>query len=859
MKLPDRSAGDVGGVGAPRGGGYADPDPPPPRPGGGERAGRGSRPNEIESGEPEAPAGQPGRTKATWGPTFGRGFARLTVAPVVLVVSWLVTGLPLLLAGYFEPVPMLLIAAPLATAIAVNVLHRVPDRWPAVLPGPTRRRDWTAVWAFAGTLTVAVLFIAWEVAANSPSMIVTRSPGAYLQAGFWLAQHGSLPITQSPAAFGGQAGLYLSSTGFAQSGAAIVPTLLPGLPMLLAAGFWTSGVSGGSLAPPFLGGFAVLCFGGLVGRLAGRQWAPAGALILALSLPQMYVSRDAFAEPVIEILVFGGLSLLIDALTMGRIGEVARRRGLAIAAAARAVGGSQRRDTPHQALSDPGAPGGAGPTEGAGDGNPGRWGRGGRGGRGGWPARGHWREFAGWARDWATPSRLLGFMGGLSLGMSALASLSALVLVIPVIVVAAVLIAARRTGVVFTIGLVIGAACGLAAAVVLAPPLLSSLAPALEAAGAAGAALTAFTFGVVWLLMSPRVLALIRDRAARAPLRWLPRIAACAVIAALTGLAIRPYLQTVRAGPGFAQGPYIAALQAAQHLPIDPNRLYAEDTLYWVIWYAGISAVLLGGFGAAILVGRAMRALLSWRDATGADLNWAVPLAVVLGGSAAVLWQPYTIPDQPWASRRLATVVVPGLILFAIWAAAWLTGKARQRQAGKPTAVAVSLLLVVAIAYPLGVTSFGFASTKIGQGSGSPLSSQGLATHQARAGELSAVRGLCASIGASSSVLILDQHTADMYGQVIRGMCDVPVAWLPRSAPSVTVDAVLRGIASAGRKAVVLGATAGEVSAYGGHPRLVLDLLTTDDPHELTQPPGAPRPVRYMIWMTESVTSNIGV
>ena len=32
------------------------------------------------------------------------------------------------------------------------------------------------------------------------------------------------------------------------------------------------------------------------------------------------------------------------------------------------------------------------------------------------------------------------------------------------------------------------------------------------------------------------------------------------------------------------------------------------------------------------------------------------------------------MPDQPWASRRLVPVVLPGLILCAMWAAAWLPG-----------------------------------------------------------------------------------------------------------------------------------------------------------------------------------------
>ncbi|HEX7996588.1 MAG TPA: hypothetical protein VF506_21940, partial [Streptosporangiaceae bacterium] len=59
------------------------------------------------------------RRTARFAQQAGRSFARLTVLPVIIVVAWLVPGLPLLLGGVFEPVPELLIAAPLATALAV--------------------------------------------------------------------------------------------------------------------------------------------------------------------------------------------------------------------------------------------------------------------------------------------------------------------------------------------------------------------------------------------------------------------------------------------------------------------------------------------------------------------------------------------------------------------------------------------------------------------------------------------------------------------------------------------------------------------------------------------------------------------
>src|SRR6202042_1967395 len=62
-----------------------------------------------------------------------------------------------------------------------------------------------------------------------------------------------------------------------------------------------------------------------------------------------------------------------------------------------------------------------------------------------------------------------------------------------------------------------------------------------------------------------------------------------------------------RAGPGGSVIAYVGYLQRAAGLPLDPRRLYAEDTLYWVIWYIGLPAVLLGVFGLALMARRGVR------------------------------------------------------------------------------------------------------------------------------------------------------------------------------------------------------------------------------------------------------------
>ena len=57
-------------------------------------------------------------------------FAAVTVLPSLLVMAWLIPGLPLLLAGRFADIPMIVISIPLAVALIVMVLRELPSAWP---------------------------------------------------------------------------------------------------------------------------------------------------------------------------------------------------------------------------------------------------------------------------------------------------------------------------------------------------------------------------------------------------------------------------------------------------------------------------------------------------------------------------------------------------------------------------------------------------------------------------------------------------------------------------------------------------------------------------------------------------------
>ena len=279
-------------------------------------------------------------------------------------MALLVPGTGMLLAGRLLPLPLLIIFVPLSLALCFFAMRQLPVGWPrfgdplpepptpaepaaagplvvaertAAMPaelrvraapgvraGPGRRRDVPA-YALLATVAIAVLFAVWQAAEHSQQVIVVSDPGIYLQYGYWIATHGSARIPDSAAAFGSFTGLNFGSMGFYQTGASISPAFMPGLPLVLAAGAWLGGLQGALLMPAVIGGCAVLSFAGLVGRLVGPRWAPAGALVLALTLPEQYVSRTPFSEPLVQVLLFGGLCLLSDSF-------VVRRRGYGAAA-----------------------------------------------------------------------------------------------------------------------------------------------------------------------------------------------------------------------------------------------------------------------------------------------------------------------------------------------------------------------------------------------------------------------------------------------------------------------------------------------------------------------------------------------
>jgi hypothetical protein len=745
-----------------------------------------------------APEEQPGRA--------GRLFGAVTIVPALLAVAWLLPSFPLLLTGRLSARPMVFMFAPLAAALCYFAVRQLPASWPVFRPagagphraagaGPPRaakasarrpagagpRTSW---WTLAATVAIAVVFTAWQMAERTEQIIYLRDPATYLQVAYWIAHHGYLPVPDSAAAFGGpHPGLGFASSNYYPRGTGIVPQFMTGTPLLLAAGIWLNGINAALLITPLAGGCAVLSFGGLAGRLAGPGWAPAAAAVLALSLPQQYTSRGSFSEPLAQVLLFGGLCLLADSLTVNRDRD--RHRG-----------GKHS----HHA-------------------------------------------------DWPNQDLVLAALAGLALGLTILVRIDGLSDILPAVPFLGVLVAARRRQAApFGIALLVGVGYGLADGYLKSRPYLDLEAPSLRPLAVIVAATVVATVIGIAITANQRARAATRRILSTKPARWLPEAAAVLIIVIFIAFAVRPLIQTVAGETDPTSIAYVAELQRLAGLPVNGHRQYYEDSLYWVIWYLGVPAVLLGAFGLALLTRNCTRALLTWTDPAGAARIWALPLMMAVWTIVTVLYRPAVAPDQPWASRRLVPFVLPGLILGGIWAASWLKDQAAELGRTRITMATVAVCCAASLIIPTALTTLDIRVTRA-----SGVTAHGMAFRQIGGGELTAVASLCDSIGPGASVVILDSLTADRFAQVIRGICAQPTAILTNPAPG-RVSAVVHGIESVGRRPVLLAENRSELpgpgTGPGGPPKEVVNLLTTQEAHNLTEPPARTWLIHYRVWMS---------
>jgi hypothetical protein len=252
---------------------------------------------------------------------------RLTVLPALVLLPFLLTSFPLLLIGYFKPVPVIVLWLALTALMVPYVWRRIPSVTGAADWGTAGegRATPTPRWVLWSLVAISVAFGVFQAVYHSQFVIDQLDAASYMNFAQWISGHGSLPIPQNAAAFGNAPGITFASAAFYQVGNSIVPQFMAGLPMVLSLGFWAGGARLALFLAPVLGALGVFTFGGLVARLVGPRWAPFGALAIAIGIPEAYVSRNTYSETLVQVVLLGALSLWIDSQRTDRGQEDAGR------------------------------------------------------------------------------------------------------------------------------------------------------------------------------------------------------------------------------------------------------------------------------------------------------------------------------------------------------------------------------------------------------------------------------------------------------------------------------------------------------------------------------------------------------
>jgi hypothetical protein len=287
---------------------------------------------------------------------------------------------------------------------------------------------------------------------------------------------------------------------------------------------------------------------------------------------------------------------------------------------------------------------------------------------------------------------------------------------------------------------------------------------------------------------------------------------------------------------------------------------YAPLSLHWIYWYTGFSTIAFAVIATAMLGRRCVK---------GEAPVWVLPLLTFTWAIVWFLLRPAITAHQPYASRRLVPAVLPGLVLLAVWLAAWLGRKSRvihlvsvPDYLKRSPRVFVIACCAGAIFLPPMIGNFG-----LGLKSGGPLgvmpSSDGLALQRAYVGEVAAIDKICQSIPPNSSVLIADFMLYWQFEENIRGTCDVPVAAVQTVVPGANTApgwnasptamvADVAAIEKAGRHPIVLAATSSELAPLGnGSVNLMMAQDTSIDEHTVFGTPRNTLPQRFTVYSWE--------
>lgn len=219
---------------------------------------------------------------------------------IAVVLGVAVAGTALAMLGRFAAVPLVILAAPFVYALI--------RAWRPILMRADHPQG-AGIAALAVVFVVA--FVGLQMHEATQHVIVDRDPGVYLNTGLSIATTGSLLVDPHAASFGDPRPEHVrfDTPGFypGAPGGRLYPQFLHTLPVLLAVGDLVGGPSGATQVPAILEGIALLAIFAFATRFLRPTLALAVLVLTALNLTTIVFSRDAYTEPLTQLLLFGAL------------------------------------------------------------------------------------------------------------------------------------------------------------------------------------------------------------------------------------------------------------------------------------------------------------------------------------------------------------------------------------------------------------------------------------------------------------------------------------------------------------------------------------------------------------------------
>jgi hypothetical protein len=236
-------------------------------------------------------------------------WVRVTVLGSVLAcAAFGAVGLLLADVGEFELVPWFVLG--LVAFVGLGLLARPLARAEGKV---TEASNVGAIGA--GVISLASMY--WNGVNAAKPVQINRDGALYVNAGKWIAGHGTLDVRPYVAPFTKTAPFLASSTGMKPRGSHLEFSVSHMLPAILAEAQDIGGNRLMFLTVPILGGISLLVFYLLAARLLRQPFAAlAATATLAFTMPQIMFSRDTSAEIPTQVLLFTALWLLCDRRTL---------------------------------------------------------------------------------------------------------------------------------------------------------------------------------------------------------------------------------------------------------------------------------------------------------------------------------------------------------------------------------------------------------------------------------------------------------------------------------------------------------------------------------------------------------------